>query len=70
MKKRGRVNTRRAILAEARALFGSQGGQATGECKVRGGPEYYREMARRSAEVRRAKAAQRKKEQADADQRG
>jgi hypothetical protein len=47
--------TRRQILAEARAEFSRRGGMVTGEAKRRGGPEYYREMARRSAVVRRAK---------------
>jgi hypothetical protein len=41
--------------AEWFARIGKRGGLARGASKVRGDPDYYRDLARRSAEVRKRK---------------
>ena len=44
-------------ISEYLAEIGAKGGKATGKTKRRGGSDYYRELALKSAKARRAKAA-------------
>jgi len=44
------------MVNRAAAALGRKGGKATGASKVRGDAEHYRDMAVKSAAVRRAKA--------------
>ena len=46
----------RSTITDYLASIGKKGGQATGKTKCRGTAAYYRELAQKSAEVRREKA--------------